>query len=96
MEVFDAASIREPELTFNAGRHTESVPMHVYDCAEMVKPVVGAFGVRRGAKGTFGSTGLCGAAAGMRSLRSRLACAKKSSLECVPALETVLTRYWRE
>jgi hypothetical protein len=25
-----------------------------------------------------------------------LACAKKSSLECVPALKTVLTRCWSE
>jgi Ala-tRNA(Pro) deacylase len=41
--------VGEPELTFNAGRHTESVRMHYFDFAELVKPVVGGFGVRRGA-----------------------------------------------
>jgi Ala-tRNA(Pro) deacylase len=39
--------VGEPDLTFNAGRHTESVQMHFFDFAEMVKPVVGVFGVKR-------------------------------------------------
>lgn len=35
----------EPEMVFNAGTHTESICMHYADLAEMVKPIVGAFGV---------------------------------------------------
>jgi Ala-tRNA(Pro) deacylase len=41
--------VGEPELTFRAGNHTESVRMHYFDFAEIVKPVVGGFGVRPGA-----------------------------------------------
>jgi Ala-tRNA(Pro) deacylase len=41
--------VGEPELTFSAGVHTESVRMHYFDFAEMVKPIVGTFGVPRGA-----------------------------------------------
>lgn len=37
--------VGEPEMVFNAGTHTESICMHYADLAEMVKPVVGAFGV---------------------------------------------------
>ena len=40
--------VGEPEMVFNAGTHTESLCMHYSDFAEMVKPVVGAFGVRPG------------------------------------------------
>lgn len=40
--------VGEPEMVFNAGTHTESVCMHYFDFAEMVKPVVGTFGVRPG------------------------------------------------
>ena len=40
--------VGEPEMVFNAGRHTESVCMHYSDFAEVVKPIVGAFGIRPG------------------------------------------------
>ena len=40
--------VGEPEMVFNAGTHTESLCMHYSDFAEMVKPVVGAFGQRPG------------------------------------------------
>jgi Ala-tRNA(Pro) deacylase len=40
--------VGEPEMVFNAGTHTESVCMHYFDFAEMVKPVVGTFGLRPG------------------------------------------------
>jgi Ala-tRNA(Pro) deacylase len=40
--------VGEPEMVFNAGTHTESLCMHYSDFAEMVKPVVGTFGVRPG------------------------------------------------
>lgn len=43
--------VGEPEMVFNAGTHTESICMHYADLAEMIKPIVGAFGVRpRGAQ----------------------------------------------
>jgi Ala-tRNA(Pro) deacylase len=38
----------EPEMVFSAGTHTECVRMHYFDFAEIVKPVVAAFGVRPG------------------------------------------------
>lgn len=38
--------VGEPEMVFNAGTHTESLCMHYADLAELVKPTVGAFGVR--------------------------------------------------
>lgn len=38
--------VGEPEMWFNAGTHTESICMHYADLAEMVRPVVGAFGVQ--------------------------------------------------
>lgn len=45
--------IGEPEMVFNAGTHTESICMHYADLAEMVRPVVGVFGVQpRGARMT--------------------------------------------
>ena len=40
--------VGEPEMVFNAGTHTESLCMHYSDFAEMVKPVVGTFGLRPG------------------------------------------------
>jgi len=40
--------VGEPEMVFSAGTHTVSVCMHYSDFAEMVKPIVGAFGVRPG------------------------------------------------
>jgi len=40
--------VGEPEMVFNAGTHTESLCMHYGDFAEMVKPVVGTFGLRPG------------------------------------------------
>lgn len=40
--------VGEPEMVFDGGTHTDSVCMHYYDFAEMVKPVVGTFGVPPG------------------------------------------------
>ena len=40
--------VGEPEMVFNGGTHTDSVCMHYSDFAEMVKPVVGTFGLRPG------------------------------------------------
>jgi len=40
--------VGEPEMVFDAGTHTVSVCMHFSDFAEMVKPVIGLFGVRPG------------------------------------------------
>jgi Ala-tRNA(Pro) deacylase len=40
--------VGEPEMVFNAGTHTVALCMHYSDFAEMVKPVVGTFGVRPG------------------------------------------------
>jgi Ala-tRNA(Pro) deacylase len=40
--------VGEPEMVFNAGTHTDCICMHYSDFAEMVKPVVGAFGRRPG------------------------------------------------
>ena len=37
--------VGEPEMVFNAGTHTESVCMHYGDLADLVKPVIGSFGV---------------------------------------------------
>lgn len=39
--------VGEPEMVFNAGTHTDSICMHYADLAEMVKPIVGAFGAPR-------------------------------------------------
>jgi Ala-tRNA(Pro) deacylase len=44
--------VGEPEMVFNAGTHTDSICMHYFDLAEMVKPVVGVFGVRPGRRGS--------------------------------------------
>jgi len=40
--------VGEPEMVFSAGTHTVSVCMHYSDFAEMIRPTVGAFGVRPG------------------------------------------------
>ena len=40
--------VGEPEMVFNAGTHTVSVCMHFSDFADMVKPVIGLFGIRPG------------------------------------------------
>jgi Ala-tRNA(Pro) deacylase len=40
--------VGEPEMVFDAGTHTESVCMHYADLAELVRPVVGTFGLRPG------------------------------------------------
>jgi Ala-tRNA(Pro) deacylase len=37
--------VGEPEMVFNAGTHTDSLCMHYGDFADIVKPVVGTFGV---------------------------------------------------
>ena len=37
--------VGEAEMVFNAGTHTESLCMHYGDLADLVKPVVGTFGV---------------------------------------------------
>lgn len=39
--------VGEPELVFNAGTHTDSLCMHFGDFADIVRPVVGTFGVPR-------------------------------------------------
>lgn len=44
--------VGEPEMVFSAGTHTDCVRMHYSDFAEIVKPVVGAFGVRPGRQRT--------------------------------------------
>jgi len=41
----ERAFVGEPEMVFNAGTHTDCLCMHYCDFAEMVKPVVGEFGV---------------------------------------------------
>lgn len=38
--------VGEPEMVFNAGTHTESICMHYGDLADLVRPIVGAFGVQ--------------------------------------------------
>lgn len=40
--------VGEPEMVFSAGTHTDCLRMHYFDFADMVKPVVGAFGLRPG------------------------------------------------
>lgn len=40
--------VGEPEMVFSAGTHTDCICMHYFDFAEMVKPVVGSFGLRPG------------------------------------------------
>jgi Ala-tRNA(Pro) deacylase len=37
--------VGEPEMVFNAGTHTDSLCMHYSDFAEIVRPIVGTFGV---------------------------------------------------
>ena len=37
--------VGEPEMVFSAGTHTDCLCMHYADIAEMVKPLVGSFGV---------------------------------------------------
>lgn len=37
--------VGEPELVFNAGTHTDSLCMHYGDFAEIVRPIVGTFGL---------------------------------------------------
>ena len=37
--------VGEPEMVFNAGTHTDCLCMHYNDFAEMVRPVVGSFGL---------------------------------------------------
>jgi Ala-tRNA(Pro) deacylase len=44
----DQCFVGEPEMVFNAGTHTVSLCMHYSDFADMIRPTVGAFGVRPG------------------------------------------------
>ena len=37
--------VGEPEMVFNAGTHTDSLCMHFSDFADIVRPIVGSFGV---------------------------------------------------
>jgi Ala-tRNA(Pro) deacylase len=37
--------VGEPELVFNAGTHTDSLCMHFSDFVDIVRPIVGTFGV---------------------------------------------------
>jgi len=41
----DRCFVGEPEMIFNAGTHTDSLCMHYSDFAEIVRPVVGSFGM---------------------------------------------------
>ena len=43
--------VGEPEMVFSGGTHTDSICMHYFDFAEMVNPVVGAFGLPPGRQG---------------------------------------------
>ena len=40
--------VGEPEMVFDAGTHTASLCMHYFDFADLVKPMVGTFGIRPG------------------------------------------------
>jgi Ala-tRNA(Pro) deacylase len=40
----DRSLVGEPEMVFNAGTHTDAIRMHYCDFADVVRPVVGAFG----------------------------------------------------
>ena len=44
----DRCFVGEPEMVFRAGTHTMSLCMHYFDVAELVKPVVGTFGIKPG------------------------------------------------
>jgi Ala-tRNA(Pro) deacylase len=44
----ERALVGDPELVFRAGTHTDAIVMHYLDFAEMVKPVVGVFGLAPG------------------------------------------------
>ena len=37
--------VGEPEMVFNARTHTDSLCMHYGDFADIVRPIVGSFGV---------------------------------------------------
>ncbi|MBI2834612.1 MAG: YbaK/EbsC family protein [Acidobacteria bacterium] len=41
----DAALMREPEIVFNAGTHTDAIRMRSADLALVTKPIVGHFGL---------------------------------------------------
>ena len=41
----ERAFVGEPSMVFNAGTHTDSLCMHYNDFAEMVRPIVGTFGL---------------------------------------------------
>ena len=44
----EACLVGEPEMVFTAGAHTDALVMHYMDFAEIVRPVVGAFGLAPG------------------------------------------------
>jgi len=39
----DMSLIGDPEMTFNAGTHTDAICMHYNDLSEIAKPIVGTF-----------------------------------------------------
>ena len=43
----DKTLVGEPEMTFNAGTHTDSLCMHYSDFAEIVRPTVATFSTPR-------------------------------------------------
>ena len=43
--VVERCFVGEPEMVFNAGTHTDSLCMHYNDFADIVRPMVGSFGV---------------------------------------------------
>lgn len=47
----DQSLVGEPDMVFNAGTHTDAIRMHYWDFADIVRPIVGAFGRRPAAGG---------------------------------------------
>jgi Ala-tRNA(Pro) deacylase len=46
----DQSLVGEPEMVFNAGTHTDAICMHYSDFADIVRPIIGAFGRRLAAR----------------------------------------------
>ncbi len=51
MRVFvDRTFVGEPEMVFSAGTHTDAIRMHYGDFADLMHPIVGAIGIKAGAR----------------------------------------------
>lgn len=51
MRVFvDQTFVGEPDMVFSAGTHTDAIRMHYGDFADLLHPVVGAIGIKAGAR----------------------------------------------